>query len=271
MQKAADLAPESDLALRWDIADLSERIHDTLGERPQQAADLEVMDAIAESLGTLATGRILAPEGPSLRAARGNTRKDSPPASRRGTSPLADDTERRVPALRNEGGVKWRQGDLAGSQESARPRDRIGLGRRIDRLARRLPATGMVKEHLGDYPGAEAAYRTALDGARQRGDRREIALGLNDIGIASYYQSELERARRFEEEALRIRVEMGDRPGEALVLNNLALTTAALGDAAAARHVQAHRPNLRGHGRSRRRRRHRPGNGRDGVPSRGSR
>ena len=237
LQKAADLAPEIDLALRWDIADLTERIHDTLGERPQQAADLDVMAAIAEES-----------EEPWrqaeywLRKAHRSERlgdyEEGLDAGEQAWqfAALAQDNERRVRALRTEGAIKWRQGDLAGSQEAL---DRgielavaAGLADWHGRLHRNL---GMVKEHLGDYPGAEAAYRTALNGARQRGDRREIALGLNDIGIASYYQNDLERARRFEEEALRIRVEMGDRPGEGLVLNNLALTTAALGDAAAAR------------------------------------
>ena len=231
------LAPVGDLGLRWEIVDATERIHDTLGERAEQAADLEVMVSIAAESGE--------PWRQSeywLRKGYHHERlgeyEQGLAASEQAWhfADLADDTERRVRALRNEGGINWRQGDLAGSQLAF---DRgielamaAGLADWHGRLHRNL---GMVKEHLGDYPGAEAAYRTALQGARQRGDRREIAQGLNDIGIASYYQNDLERARRFEDEALRIRVEMGDRPGEALVLNNLALTTAALGDAAAAR------------------------------------
>jgi class 3 adenylate cyclase/tetratricopeptide (TPR) repeat protein len=241
LQKAADLAPETDLALRWDIADLTERIHDTLGERPQQAADLEVMAAIAgESGEPWRQAEYWLRK--SHRFERLGEYEEGLGASEQAWhfAALAEDTERRVRALRNEGGIKWRQGDLAGSQKSL---DRgielalaAGLADWHGRLHRNL---GMIKEHLGDYPGAEAAYQTALDGARQRGDRREIALGLNDIGITSYYQNDLERSRRFEEDALRIRIEMGDRPGEALVLNNLALTTAALGDAAAARDMFA--------------------------------
>jgi tetratricopeptide (TPR) repeat protein len=237
LQKAADLAPEIHLALRWDIADLSERINDTLGERPQQAADLELMAAIAEASGEpwrqaeywLRKGYHFERLGEYEEGLAANEQAWH-------FAGLADDNERRVRALRNQGGIKWRQGDLAGSQKALDHGIELALAAGLadwhGRLHRNL---GMVKEHLGDYPGAEAAYRTALNGARQRGDRREIAQGLNDIGIASYYQNDLERARGFEEEALRIRIEMGDRPGEALVLNNLALTTAALGDAAAAR------------------------------------
>jgi tetratricopeptide (TPR) repeat protein len=84
-------------------------------------------------------------------------------------------------------------------------------------------------EHLGTAQ-AEQHYQGALDAARKRGDRREIGLGLNDVGIAAYYQGDYARARRFEEEALAVRIEMGDKAGEATVLNNLALTAAAVGE-----------------------------------------
>ena len=166
LRKASEMAPVGDLGLRWDIVDATERIHDTLGERAEQAADLDAMLSIAAESGE--------PWRQSeywLRKGYHHERlgeyEQGLAASEQAWhfADLADDTERRVRSLRNEGGIKWRQGDLAGSQSAFDKGIELamdaGLADWHGRLHRNL---GMVKEHLGDYPGAEAAYRTALTG-----------------------------------------------------------------------------------------------------------
>jgi tetratricopeptide (TPR) repeat protein len=235
--RATELAASSELELRWDIAEATERLHDITGERTAQASNIGVMDELAS-----ASGEPWRHAEAKLREANHAERVGEYDRGLRATGEALDqareagDIERIVRALRTEGGIRWRHGDLAGSQEVLDRAINTALDAGLDdwhaRLHRNL---GMVLEHAGDYIGAENAYRVALEGARERGERREIALGLNDIGIAAYYQGDLERSRRSEEEALQMRIEMGDLPGEAVVLNNLALTAAALGDAAAAR------------------------------------
>ena len=166
LRKASEMAPVGDLGLRWDIVDATERIHDTLGERAEQAADLDAMLSIAAESGE--------PWRQSeywLRKGYHHERigeyEQGLAASEQAWhfADLADDTERRVRSLRNEGGIKWRH---VGPGGSAPRRSRIRMMRRI------VPS---VMSYLQRPAIGRASVSGALDPRPCAHQRRSVAAG----------------------------------------------------------------------------------------------
>jgi class 3 adenylate cyclase/predicted ATPase len=104
--------------------------------------------------------------------------------------------------------------------------------------ARNLTLWGQVMEYQGSYVDARGYYEQALSIYRQIGYQRGEANNLSNLGNIHFYTSEYELARRYDLEALTIRRDIGDKVGEAASLINLGQSSSELGDFASSKTYQ---------------------------------
>jgi tetratricopeptide (TPR) repeat protein/transcriptional regulator with XRE-family HTH domain len=108
-----------------------------------------------------------------------------------------------------------------------------------DRLgqANAFVSLGAVRRLMSDYPGAAQALEQALNIYRDLGDRLGHAGALRELGIFRWVTSDYPAAVQALEQALSIYRDLGDRLGQASTLDNLGVVRWLLGDYPAA--VQA--------------------------------
>jgi eukaryotic-like serine/threonine-protein kinase len=84
---------------------------------------------------------------------------------------------------------------------------------------------GRIHTEKGNYADAESHYRevVALFGEDQGAFPRQLAMGLNDLGLSLSFQGRFEEAQQQQERALKLREELlgGEHPAVAMSLNNL--------------------------------------------------
>jgi predicted ATPase/class 3 adenylate cyclase len=105
-----------------------------------------------------------------------------------------------------------------------------GVEGRTTERAKLLSATGLLAYWQGDYPAARARHEECLAIWGQLGDRRGIAVSLNNLGMVARSQGDYASARAMYEETLVIQRERGDRWAAAAALNNMANLAAEQGD-----------------------------------------
>ena len=93
---------------------------------------------------------------------------------------------------------------------------------------------GNVAFARGEFASARAAHAEALQLVRELGDKRGVAVIVNNLGNADLALGDLANARKHDEESLQLRRELGDKRGVALVLGNLGDIAAAQKDYATA-------------------------------------
>ena len=98
---------------------------------------------------------------------------------------------------------------------------KAGGAERTPEHAQALHAAGVLAFHQADYPDAHAKNEESLAIRRQLGDRKGMAVSLNNLGNVAAVQGEFASARALYEECLVIWRELGDRWGMAASLNNL--------------------------------------------------
>jgi len=101
--------------------------------------------------------------------------------------------------------------------------------------AKTLNGAGILATRQGDYPSARAYHEESLNILREIGDRRGIALLLNNLGSVIFSLCDFPSARANFEESLSIQREIGDLWGATLSLNNLGAVALAQGDYSSAR------------------------------------
>lgn len=89
---------------------------------------------------------------------------------------------------------------------------------------------GEAASGMADYDDAAEHYRAAIAGFEAVGDRRRLAVALNDLAGDAYRQREYERAREYLERALDIRRELGDRRGQAESFDTLGVVARERGE-----------------------------------------
>lgn len=138
------------------------------------------------------------------------------------------------------GGAMWRfwevRGYLAeGRERLARLLALAGASVRTKARMKVLYAAGVLADAQGDYASARALFEESLTINRELGDRRGIAVSLNNLGIVTVRQQDYPAARSLYEESLAIWRELGNRRAIALSLNNLGNVANVQGDYPAAR------------------------------------
>jgi len=105
-----------------------------------------------------------------------------------------------------------------------------------DRPGQALALTdlGDVRRLTGDYPGAARDLQEALGISRDLGDRPGQAVALTNLGNTRQQTGDFPGAARDLQEALGICRDLGDRPGQALALTRLGHTRQQTGDYPAA-------------------------------------
>jgi tetratricopeptide (TPR) repeat protein len=108
------------------------------------------------------------------------------------------------------------------------------------KLAQALNTLGAIEHYAGRYDQARLHYERCLAMWRQLGDQGNLALVLSNLLVLELNSPDnLDRARSYGEESLRLAREIGYAQGAATTLTGLALVAEANGDApAAATHFQ---------------------------------
>ena len=97
-----------------------------------------------------------------------------------------------------------------------------------------LSDLGDARQLAGDYPGAARDLQEALGICRDLGDRPGEALALTSLGNTQRMAGDYPGAARDLQEALGICRDLGDRPGQALALNYLGIVRLSTGESAGA-------------------------------------
>lgn len=131
--------------------------------------------------------------------------------------------------------IQDKQGDPQAALESARHAEAITRGAGEPgqaELARALYRKGWEHFRLGDLEEAFPLGRESLELSRQLGPvaRRETAMSLNLLGSVSRLRGHYSTAAEYQEQALSLYRELGDREKEGVMLHNLAVNATHRGD-----------------------------------------
>ena len=225
------------LALRWRLLDVRERTYELLGKRPEQRADLDALNEVAERLdddrrrADLATRR-------SLLAGRGGDIQGMEAAAREGLalSERCGDTPLRLNAMRLLADALARQGNLVAGEAMARNGlDEARALRLPGPESRFLNALSIIAAHRNDVAMVLTTSQQATALRRALGDRRNEAIGLAALGAAWLDLGAFAQARSDLDECLRLLRAMGDRAQEPLATGALSQLALWEGDAVLAK------------------------------------
>ncbi len=224
-QSEEDRSAPAALAMRWRLLDVRVRTLDLQGSRPEQRADLDVMDALADALDDDSKRAHVAWRRGTL-AMRTSDWQTEAAAARRGAM-LAERTgepELRLRCLRlladataHQG--DWREGQALAEATLAEARS-LGL-RDVESACLNTLAT--IANDIRDDPVSALPYhRKSLEIDREIGDRRGEAVALANIGAMQGALGAVAEALNCLPEALELVRANGDRNMECVILSNIA-------------------------------------------------
>lgn len=108
---------------------------------------------------------------------------------------------------------------------------------RLTAQAQALKGAGTLANQQGNHAAARSLYEQSLGIRRELGDKPGVAVLLNNLGVVAYHTGDYAAARTLDEESLATFREIGDRWAASQLLNNLAGVVAALGEYATARRL----------------------------------
>ena len=197
LSRALELAPPDDWAEQYTLLLARETIHEVLGERSLEAADLDRLEALVERLAD-------PPRRAEVALHRGRY------AERIGNYPAA------ISAAQSA--VTWAEtAGLTGLAATARQR------------------WGWALLHQHDYAGARTQLEQSLQLARAAGDQRRVCQTLTDLGTLAVHQGAHAEAREWYTQSLHLARALGDRRQEGHALGNLGTLLAEQGDLPGAR------------------------------------
>ena len=225
------------LLLRWRLLDVRERTLELQGRRPEQRADLDAMQQLADALDDDARRAEIAARRSLLAGRTGDYRgQESSARQAMLLATRASDHETRLNAQRLLADALTRLGDAKTGHTlvreglaEARLRGLRGLEGRF------LNALTVLAGRADDLLGILDSSRQAIEIRRSLGDRRNEAIGLSSLGVGWLELGQFEQARRHLEEALRLHSAVGDRALEPIVRANLSQLALWQGDPSEAR------------------------------------
>jgi predicted ATPase/DNA-binding SARP family transcriptional activator len=121
--------------------------------------------------------------------------------------------------------LAWRRDDLPTAQKYLQKTNAIltGVGDRYGAAFVLFDLGAMLQHHTGEPVGAKRYYEESLEIRREIGDRWGMAICLDYIGYLARELGDYDEARRLHEESLAISREIGDPQGIAGSLDNLGL------------------------------------------------
>jgi class 3 adenylate cyclase len=183
--------------LRWRLLYVREATLDLLGNRAEQLADIDALDALAEAL---------------------------------------DDDLRRAEVAYRRGVLAMRTDDF-GTEERAARRAMVLAARAGDEALRLRAQTllGSALLYLGDITASKALALEGLAAARARGEGSNEALFLNVLAVAAFHEGDLTGYLDFAQQYLVVAREQSQERPKSIALGNLGLAWLRLGDHAQAR------------------------------------
>ena len=241
VQRALALLARADgadtAALRWRLLDVRERTFELQGRRPEQRADLEVLQELAEALDDDRRRAELANRRSLLAGRSGDYRTQQSAAQQAmELAARARDDELRLNAKRLLADALTRLGDPVAGQAMAQ--DGLAEARAAGLRAvesRFLNALTVIAGRQQDLMAMIQHSQAVTHLRRELGDRRNEAIGLAGLGSGWLELGELGPAQRDLEEALRLHRAVGDRALEPVALANLSQLALWKGDAELAR------------------------------------
>jgi class 3 adenylate cyclase len=199
-------------SLRWRLLHAREQTLEIQGERERQAADLDAMDRVAETLGD-DERRAYAAYRRAYRAMRVAEWAECEQSARRAVV-LADAA-------------------LAGPSRSPGPSHADDGLHELRLFSLRL--VGMAMTNQGRWDDAQASLQQTLDEARARGLLKPERYCLNGLAMLAERRHDPVRAHELMRETRNLARRAGDRRGEAIALFNVGSASLGLGDLATAR------------------------------------
>jgi predicted ATPase len=217
-------APSGPLAgLRYAALAERERVYDLLGQRAEQAADLEQMEALIAQLGDPLAEAETALRRSQLALAQGDY-----PAAREAAL-AATELAHRAGAVAIEssaqlqhGQILLRQGEYAAALVQMQGAWRLARAAGDRSLqADSLHGQAMAQVFMGEFDAAQASFEAALAEAVAVGNRRLECTLLNRLSWVPINRNDYHAAIHYIEQALALSREIGDRMAEANALTNL--------------------------------------------------
>ena len=220
---ALNLTPEEELAGRYALLRIRERVYDVQGERVAQAGDLSALEVLAEALND----NNKRTEAALRRAHFAEAVSDYATAIAAATTAVnlaqvAQDTQQEAQGHLQWGRVLWHQGEYAAARtqlEGALALARLHHLRSVE--ADCLSNLGIVSWYQGDYAEGAKLLEQALTARQELEDRQGEAHVLNNLAGVAYEQGNHAEAVTRQDQALQIYRRSGDRRGEGMALGNL--------------------------------------------------
>lgn len=241
--RALELLPAGEPERRFEILLAREAVYDLLGQPEERSRDLDELSTLARQLDTPRhQAQVLL-----RRAAYNFSISEFPVAleAARGTSELAHAAGALDLAAESallQAAVLIRQAAFETAAEFANlALDLARRQQRPDIQASSLRHLGLIAYYLGKAHEALAHFEQAHHLFVEIGDRQGQGLALNNMGGATFKAGDYRGAQRYYTRSLELCQEIGDRLGQGRALNNLGITAIESGD-----HDQAERYYLQG-------------------------
>ncbi len=239
LDRALELLPPEAAAVRFELLTQRLKMVHIMGERDQEAADLDRLQQLAEVMDDARCQAQVAVDRMRFHLVTGAYEEALALGDRaQALADAAADTSLQAIALGNRGNALM----LLGRYSEARPaiERAIKLARAADSrhaITNFTRILGILAEELGDFETERRAYEESLIMAREMGDRISERRALNSLGVAALNEGNYGRARDFHEQSLAIARAIGDRVGEGTVLGNLGVGATMLGEYEEARQL----------------------------------
>jgi class 3 adenylate cyclase/predicted ATPase len=237
LSRALNLTPVDEGVARYELLLQREQLHNRVGERERQIEDLDVLEALAESLDANKPGAENRRAEVALRRSRyARSTGDLPEAIRlaQAAIDLAKSDDQAVYQARGylaKGVPLHRQGNEA---------EAGGLFERALRLAQQAGEQALEIDSLnflarfawyrGDLDTVRIFYERALEISRQIGDKKRECDALSYAAIYFYETGDHAKSRTVNELNLRISRQIGDRQGQSRACCDLGETARQVGE-----------------------------------------
>jgi tetratricopeptide (TPR) repeat protein len=237
LNRAVELADESDLNERFDLLMAREQVYEYLARRDEQLADLATLTDLAVRLDDRRRQALVA-ERRALHAVRTN---DFAAVEQAVQQAVALAREAGADEIAASAYIRWAwalgdHSDAAGARAKAEAALELAEAAGAhQRAAVALYTIGVIAEQQGEYASARAALLRALEVCHTHGYRREEAMVLTYLTNLSGSVGEFAAGASYADQALAILRAIGYPHGETIVLGYLGALAQQQGDYSKAR------------------------------------
>jgi class 3 adenylate cyclase/predicted ATPase len=231
LSRALTLTHKDDMLVRYKLLLQREEIYALVGNHEKQLADLDQLQALAETLQDkhkiieISLRQALYSEAiGEYETAVSRARSTTFIAHERGNK------EREVKSRLCWGRALLRQGKYEEAQKQFQLVMSQAPGSLQNIIADSIRNLGVINVDLGNFDKAQNYYQSALNMYQQLNNQTGTTVTLNNLGVLTWEQKNYQEARKYYQEALTLYRQMGYRRGEGMVLGNLGILLMSYGD-----------------------------------------